>query len=101
MGNDFITSGKSTKPVNISVFVGSSDFDLFRSVIEQGIDSHLQAFVSSYFHIQSSRLEMNFSIEELPILVRRLDELGDSGNESAMDWSNDIRSLEEYPNQGV
>ena len=63
----------------ISCIVNSSDFTMFKSVIDQGIDSYLEGFTKSSFEIKkaeyATRLYMNFHNSELPILIRRLQEL--------------------------
>ena len=69
--------------------IGSNDYSLFVSVIEQGIDSHLEAFTRSEFHVTNGRLSLDMHSEEIPILLRRLRELE---NEESDMWANDIEA---------
>lgn len=86
------------KPLNITVPLCTSDYELFRSVIEQGIDSHLEGFTESSFEEKmvdgQPRLVMSFVGKDIPILIRRLEELGEDGNEEAEGWANDIQYLQ-------
>ncbi len=73
--------------------IGSEDFNMFRDIVNQGIDSHLEAFVESEFGIQKDcpdRFVFNFHVSELPILVRRLSELEQT--ETIEMWIMDINS---------
>jgi hypothetical protein len=74
-----------------------SDAKIFNRVINQGIDSHLEAFTQSEFitkHVKSRpTLIMEFAHAELPLLVRRLEEIG---TDEAETWANDIKKLQEY-----
>ena len=82
--------------MNITVPLCTSDYDLFKGVIDQGIDSHLEAFTNSYFGEKmvngQPRLVMDFHGKDIPILIRRLEELGVDGNEDADSWACDIQS---------
>ncbi len=88
--------------VEITCLVRSSDDLLFTEMINQGIDSRLEAFTKSEFSVRSkkvgdvdcSRRVLNFHVTELPLLVRRLEERGD---DFAQQWADDIRELEEFP----
>lgn len=82
-----------SKRFEITCRINGSDYELFKSVVNQGIDSHLQGFTESKFSYKDSRLVMDFALVELPILVRRLDELG---TEEAELWSQDIQDTEEF-----
>jgi hypothetical protein len=78
----------------------TEDYLMFKGIIEQGIDSHLEAFTSSKFEEKlikgQPRLVMNFGEKDLPILVRRLEELWDNhGNEEAYMWACDITGMNE------
>jgi len=80
------------KPFTITCYPHGSDAELFIKVINQGIDAHLEAFTKSKFYhseprLQGQRLVLDFDRTELPILVRRLRELG---TEQADTWANDI-----------
>ena len=85
------------EPFNISVPLCTADYDLFRSVIEQGIDSYLEGFTESKFEEKmvdgQPRLVMDFGSKDLPILIRRLEELGVEGHEEAEHWATDIAYL--------
>jgi len=81
------------KPFNISVPLITDDYKLFKGIIEQGIDSHLQGFTDSKFEEKlvngQPRLVMDFGEKDLPILIRRLEEIG-MENEDADRWAEDI-----------
>jgi len=85
------------EPFKIAVPTFTSDYDLFKSVIEQGIDSHLEGFTESTFEEKmvsgQPRLVMYFGAKDIPILIRRLEELGMEGNEEADGWASDIAYL--------
>lgn len=71
---------------------------LFTSVVNQGIDASLQAFTKSKFsrgrgRFGEGRLVLEFHTSELPMLVRRLEELGTEESER---WAEDIKELPEY-----
>ena len=87
------------KVFNISVLNGSEDYDLFSGIINQGIDAHLEAFTKSTFEVKGQRhgcrLYMAFDESELPILLRRLRELG---TDEADQWADDIENYE--PEEG-
>ena len=55
---------------------GSQDFDLFLSIVNQGIDSRLEAFTKSVFQLQPKENRINFCFhqDEMQILIRRLTE---------------------------
>jgi len=78
---------------NISAPVNSEDAQLFKTVINQGIDSHLEGFTKSKFEQKpgstGTRLSMDFHKTELPLLLRRLEELG---TDEAIGWAEDIRN---------
>lgn len=79
MPNDFIT-------ISCNPF----DFKIFQTVVNQGIDSHLQAFTKSQFFPDSSnknRFVFKFHHTEIPILLRRLREYG---REEYIIWAEDI-----------
>lgn len=96
--------------VEITCRQGSNDASLFETVVNVGIDSHLEAFTKSKFSFKDTavglRLVCQFHISELPLLVRRLTELsaelseqdGDESQYEAIDaWAYDIQELPEYP----
>lgn len=84
----------------ISVRTQSDDFKLFAfEVVNQGIDSHLEAFTKSEFkedQKQFGRFNFNFHRSELPILIRRLRELETEESES---WADDIETTLEEEKQ--
>ncbi len=85
----------SKEYLEITTPLGGSDFELFKKVVNQGIDSHLEGFTKSKFDgfMQDGQKRMcfNFHKSEVPILLRRLEEMGD---ESADSWASDIRDSE-------
>lgn len=82
----------------ITTPVGSPDDKLFTEVINQGIDSHLEGFVKSKFEIKNSSLGnrriFNFHREEIPILLRRLEEIG---TPESLQWKEDIEKYGDTP----
>lgn len=76
----------------ITTPLGSEDDKLFVSIVNQGIDSHLEGFTKSKFSQQGGRRIFNFHVSELPILLRRLEELG---TEEALSWKDDIENYED------
>ena len=80
--------------VEITCRIGGSDAKLFTDVVNQGIDSYLEAFTKSRFGNSGDRLVLNFHRDELPLLVRRLEEIN---SPDAAAWAEDIRGLPEYP----
>ena len=76
----------------------SPDYELFKGIIEQGIDAHLEAFTESKFEEKlvngQSRLVMDFQGKDLDILIRRLQEVADNdANEEAESWVIDIQQI--------
>ncbi|MFM6929200.1 MAG: hypothetical protein ACKOX6_12095 [Bdellovibrio sp.] len=88
------------KSVQITCVLGGSDFRLFQRVVNQGIDAHLEAFTESKFYTKGNRLVLDFAIPELPLLVRRLEEIAEQDGEDfdgqAWGWASDIQQLDEY-----
>lgn len=80
----------------ITAPVGSEDEKMFVGVVNQGIDSSLEAFTKSKFDVRQgslgTRRVFNFHKSELPILLRRLRNLG---TEEADSWANDIENYDE------
>jgi hypothetical protein len=78
----------------IETTLTSNDFKLLEHVINLGIDSHLEGFTKSEFYEKTNslgkRYVFNFHREEIPIVVRRLRELGD---EEAEQFADDIETL--------
>lgn len=84
----------------ITTPIGSQDDKLFVSIVNQGIDSHLEGFTKSKFTVQDSSLGkrrvFNFHKSEVPILLRRLEELG---TEEALMWKDDIENYDNNVNE--
>ena len=73
----------------ITTPLGSADDKLFISVVNKGIDSHLEGFTKSNFSVRDGRRIYNFAISEIPILLRRLEEIG---TDEALQWKSDIEN---------
>jgi len=78
----------------ITTPLGSEDSKLFAKAINVGIDSHLEGFTKSQFSKKGDRLVLNFAKSELPILLRRLEEIG---TEEALSWKEDIENYKDEP----
>lgn len=79
----------------ITLPIGSEDDQMFVGVVNQGIDSSLEAFTKSKFDVRQgslgARRVFNFHKSELPILLRRLRELGTEEGDS---WADDIENYD-------
>ncbi len=75
----------------ITTPIGSDDDKLFINIINKGIDSHLEGFTKSIFSNKNGRRIYNFHKTELPILLRRLEELG---TDEALQWKDDIENYD-------
>ena len=92
------------QPVNdffpITTPIGSEDDKLFVEIVNQGIDSHLEGFTKSKFSVENTsigkRRKFDFHKSELPILLRRLEELG---TEDAFRWKTDIENYDNNINE--
>jgi len=73
----------------ISVWQGSSDYKLFRDIVNQGIDARLTGFTKSEFEHKESRLYLDFAVDEIEILLRRLTKVAET-DENAEMWLQDI-----------
>lgn len=73
----------------ITTPLGSEDSKLFAKAINVGIDSHLEGFTKSKFSKKGNRLVLNFAMSELPILLRRLEEIG---TPESISWKEDIET---------
>jgi len=86
----------------ITTPVGSEDDKLFVSIVNQGIDSHLEGFTKSKFTVENTsigkRRVFNFHVSELPILLRRLEELG---TDEALSWKEDIENYDSNINEVI
>ena len=78
--------------MNITTPLNTSDYELFKDIINQGIDAHLEGFTESTFEekMQNNqpRLVMDFEGKDIDVLIRRLEECGTEESET---WANDIR----------
>ena len=93
-----IEQEKNKDYLPITTPVGSPDDKLFTEVVNQGIDSHLEGFTKSKFEIKNSSLGnrriFNFHRSELPVLLRRLEEIG---SPEALQWKEDIENYQDTP----
>lgn len=81
--------------IEITTPIGSSDFELFREVVNKGIDSHLEAFTKSKFEKVGNKYRFSFHKSEKKILLRRLQEMADAAeNEDIDQWINDIKNYD-------
>lgn len=75
------------EPLEITCPTWFDDAEMFEGIINQGIDSYLEGFTKSRFHIKGDRLFLSFHPDEVPLLLRRLLELND---DHADQWVYDI-----------
>ena len=76
----------------------NDDMDMFKEVVNQGIDARLEGFTRSNFQERNDGMwHLDFHKDELQILIRRLLELDD---EHAERWADDI-VYAEYGVEGV
>ena len=80
----------------ITMVLGSDDSKLFAQAINVGIDSHLEGFTKSKFSKKGDRLVLEFALSELPILLRRLEEIG---TPEALSWKEDIENYKDEPSE--
>lgn len=78
--------------MNITIPLSSEDYPLFHDIINQGIDSHLEAFTESKFYRFGPQLIMDIADTEIPLLIRRLRE---HGTAEAEVWAEDIEIMAE------
>lgn len=75
----------------------SEDYKLMKSVVNRGIDSHLEGFTKSEFRKSphfNNKFLWNIHESELPILYRRLQELYDeTGNEDYISFLEDVKNV--------
>ena len=71
----------------ISTPLFGEDFELFKNIVNQGIDSRLEAFTKSEFRARNARFEFHFHPEESSLLLRRLCE---TESDAADEWTDDI-----------
>ena len=92
-------------PFEISVPAWNlEDINLFKAVVNQGIDSRLEAFtrLNSFYaeRFGGQRLILQFDPAEIPLLLRRLYELSDTDSELA-ELANDWESSVLYVHFGI
>ena len=80
--------------ISIGTPVNSKDYDLFKSIVNMGIDSHLEGFIKSQFFFDCGRFYFHFHRSEKPILLRRLNTLIDETDKESD--SDDIEYLENW-----
>lgn len=82
--------------ISISTPHGSEDFKLFQSVVNVGIDSHLEAFIKSKFFPDCGRFYFHFHKSEKHILLRRLEAIAHSteDSDSIQIWIEDIENYD-------
>lgn len=78
--------------LDISCRTHSNDWALFVAVVNQGIDSYLEAFTLSTFTQKDGRLFMSIHPDEISIFIRRLCELAEdeSYEDNAYQWVSDV-----------
>lgn len=80
----------------ITTPVESKDAKLFAKIINRGIDSDLEGFTKSKFDTKQTsngrRLVLNFHKDEIPTLIKRLEDIG---GEDALMWVEDIKNYKE------
>lgn len=66
---------KHSDYISIGTPVNSPDYSLFKGIVDQGIDSHLEAFTKSQFFFDCGKFHFHFHKSEKSILLRRLTEV--------------------------
>lgn len=83
-------------PITIPI-TNKDEINMFAQVINQGIDSSLEGFTKSKFGVKHTslgkRIVLNFHKDELPTLIRRLEELG---SEESLTWAEDLRGQNKF-----
>jgi hypothetical protein len=88
----------NTDFIEIEVNPMTKDFEIFKKVIDGGIDSHLEGFVKSDFGYRNyksigKRAYFNFHKSEKDILLRRLNDIYlDTDDEDVFNWIEDIEN---------
>ncbi len=99
-GGEMKNTGGSGEFLPITTPIGSEDDKMFVGIVNQGIDSHLESFTKSEFSETNGSLGkrrvFNFHKSEIPILLRRLEELG---TEEALQWKDDIENYDSNINE--
>lgn len=81
--------------ISIGTPYGSDDFKLFQSIVNIGIDSHLEGFTQSQFFFDCGKYYFHFHKSEKSILLRRLNEYRlnaaiESDFDTVNQWIDDI-----------
>lgn len=90
--------------IEIEVHPNSKDFKILESIVNQGIDPHLEGFTKSKFGYRDyesigKRAFFNFHKSEKGILLRRLEELFEkTGDEDIFSLIDDIKNYDNYDN---
>jgi len=74
----------------MSMVNGSDDCNNIIDVVNQGIDSRLTGFTNSEFKWSNDRLFCWVHFSEMEVLIRRLNDLYDNGNDNAGDLADNI-----------
>lgn len=95
------TKFKQKDFISIGTPVNSEDYKLFRSIVNVGIDSHLEAFVKSQFFFDCGKFYFHFHKSERKILLRRLNDVLDNKGHNNTEkieyyetWIDDITNYE-------
>ena len=82
------------KNLDISCYIGSDDYRLFESIVNQGIDARLEAFTKSNFKVDEDekRLYMDIDTSELSVFMRRLSKVAEDDSNADL-WEDDILDL--------
>ena len=76
--------------LDISVYIYSDDMEMFRDIVNQGIDSRLEGFTESIFYQDCQRYYFDFAPSEIQILLRRMLAFE---TDQADDWVIDIVAM--------
>lgn len=68
---------------DISFPICSGDTKTIIEAVNQGIDSHLEAITDLKLNVAENRSEFQFNCADLIVLLRRLYEMSENGNENA------------------
>lgn len=88
------------KNVEITTPISSTDFQLFTSIVNMGIDSYLEGFTASTFKREGNRYKFVFAACEVGILIRRLKNIPIKNTkleEAAESWHEIIHDYLKYP----
>ena len=88
--------------ISIGTPINSKDYDLFKMIVNMGIDSHLEGFTKSQFFFDCGKYHFHFHKSEKKILLRRLqvlidetDKLSDPDDIEYLErWIDDIKNYD-------